>query len=121
MLREAFDTEVIKRLEKKLTSELKEFINKVLDPNLEDKQYSGSKIDKFQLVKSMDILPVAFDLLMRRDHWNLNFCLWIANEVGYPINLTVGRKLVNITFPGFVYLDLEKNNTMKDGEEEELR
>lgn len=96
MLRENFDNVVIKKLGKRLTKELKKFINKVLIPNSESEQHSGGKIDRLNLINSMGLSPTTFDLLMKRDHWSLGLCLWIANEVGFPINIKIGKKLVNI-------------------------
>lgn len=99
MLYSNFVVGTIQPLQDKLSKDIKAFIEKAL---------KADKIDKLHLANSMNWGLEIFDIMMKKDQWDLTTCLWIANEVGYPINLTAGGKLVNIISPGFAYRDLEK-------------
>jgi hypothetical protein len=99
MKRHEFVKTMMVRLEKSLTEDIKKFIEEAINHN---------KIDKDHLINKMDILPTVFTLIMKRDVWDLGTCFWIANEVGYPINIEVGRKIVSVIPPGLNYLDMEK-------------
>lgn len=100
MLYSNFAIETIQPLQDKLSKDIKAFIEKALEAGKISIQDLGKKTGYGD--------DWMTSCLKCTKEWDISFCLWIANEVGYPISLTAGRKLVNITSPGFAYMDLEK-------------
>ena len=78
MTKQEYKETIAKSLEKKLIDIIKPYLEKEISNN--GLEYVANRLG---------LLPTGLALFVKKDHWSLIDCLWIAREIKHPIYLSV--------------------------------